>query len=119
MNTDTTYLIGLLATAGGVTIFLRAFPFLFFSKGQSQPRWVLYLGRMVSPAAIAMLVVWSISQSIQNHQSSDLPSLFHGFPPLPGFAEIAAGLLVVLLQRWKRNPLLSIACGTILYMLLI
>ena len=36
-----------------------------------------------------------------------------------GIAELTASVIVVLLQLWRRNPLLSILAGTVVYMLLI
>ena len=36
-----------------------------------------------------------------------------------GLAEIAAAIVVVALQLWKRNPLVSILAGTAVYMTLV
>jgi branched-subunit amino acid transport protein AzlD len=36
-----------------------------------------------------------------------------------GLAEAAAAVVVVSLQLWKRNPLLSILAGTAVYMMLV
>ena len=36
-----------------------------------------------------------------------------------GAAEIIAGAVVIALQIWKRNPLLSILAGTVIYMILV
>ena len=36
-----------------------------------------------------------------------------------GISELAASLTVITLHLWKRNPMLSILCGTILYMVLV
>ena len=106
------YLIALVLVTAGVTFLLRAFPFLAFGRTRSghTPRIVSYLGRMVSPAAIAMLVVYCYCSYFQGHT---LPEMHYGI------AELAAGLVVVLLQLWRRNPLLSILSGTALYMLLV
>ncbi len=58
------------------------------------------------PAAlIGMLVVYCL-------KDVRIVSAPHGLP------EILAGTAVVLLQAWKRNSLLSILAGTLLYMLL-
>ena len=54
------HLVCLTIVTAGVTFLLRAFPFLAFgqTKDGRPPKIVSYLGRMVSPAAIAMLVVY-------------------------------------------------------------
>ena len=106
------YLVCLTIVTAGVTFLLRAFPFLAFgrAKGGHPPKIVSYLGRMVSPAAIAMLVVYCFCSYFKEHS----PAERHY-----GIAELTAGVIVVLLQFWRRNPLLSILAGTIVYMLLI
>ncbi|MBR6371942.1 MAG: AzlD domain-containing protein [Victivallales bacterium] len=106
------YLICLVLVTATVTFLLRAFPFLAFghTKNGHTPQIVSYLGRMVSPAAIAMLVVYCYCSYFQGHT---LPEMHYGI------AELAAGIVVVLLQLWRRNPLLSILAGTALYMLLV
>ena len=105
----TGYLLAVTAVAGGVTILLRALPFLCFGGGKP-PRWVLYLGRRLSPAAIAMLVVYCLVGYARERIPAE-----HAW----GTAEILASLTVVGMQLWKRNPLLSILAGTALYMVLV
>lgn len=109
---QTLYLICLVLVTAGVTFLLRAFPFLAFghTKNGHTPQIVSYLGRMVSPAAIAMLVVYCYCSYFREHTLHEMHY---------GIAELAAGIVVVLLQLWQRNPLLSILAGTALYMLLV
>lgn len=88
------------------TFATRLVPFLFFPKGKEIPRTIQYLGKVLTPAVIGMLVVYCLKQtSIINPP--------HGFPELIAVA-VTAGLHV-----WKRNNLLSIGVGTVLYMILI
>ena len=94
---------------GVVTIALRAFPFVMFSGNRPVPPLIRYIGKMLAPAAIAMLVVYCYCSSYR-----DLSFAEGGW----GIPENAASVAVVLLQLWKRNPLLSIIAGTIIYMLL-
>ena len=61
----------------------------------------------ISPAAIAMLCVYCFCS---HWQSRGVPA---------GGAEFVAGTVVVALQLWKRNPLLSILAGTVIYMILV
>ncbi len=107
---DTMYLWGLLAVTGGVTYLLRAFPFLVFGTGKRPPGVIEYIGKMLSPAAIAMLVVYCFG----TYANERIPA-----EHLWGTAELSAAALVVILQVWKRSPLLSILAGTALYMFLI
>lgn len=103
------YLFAVTAVAGGVTFLLRAFPFLFFGNGKPSP-WVLYLGRRLSPAAIAMLTVYCLAAYARDRVPAE---------HCRGAAEILASFAVVGMQVWKRNPLLSILAGTALYMVLV
>ena len=108
MRTETYFLIMTLI-AGAVTIVLRAFPFIMFNGNRPIPPVINYLGKVLSPAAIAMLVVYCYCSSYR-----DISFAAGGF----GVPELLASLLVIGLQAWRRNPLLSIIAGTVLYMLL-
>ncbi|GEM_PF-203631 len=88
-----------------VVLALRSLPFVIFSKRKPSPLF-LYLGRTVSAAAISMLVVYSISTV----------SGVGAFPV--GVIELlSASAVVVILQYFWKNPLLSIVVGTAVYML--
>ena len=84
----------------------RFVPFLLFSGKKEPPAAVLRLGRALPCAIIGMLVVYCM----KDIQLSLYP---HGLPELIGCAVVA------LLHIWKRNSLLSIGVGTVLYMLLV
>ena len=106
----TTHLLGALALAGILSFLLRAAPFLLFGRGKGPPSVVRYLGRVLAPAVIAMLVAYCFVGYVKGGCLSS---------PLHGGAELAAAALTVALHVWKRNPLLSIAAGTALYMAMI
>lgn len=96
----------LIAVIAAVTLLIRAAPFLLFPADRPTPEWVLYLGRVLPSAVIGMLIVYCL----------------RGVSPMVfpyGLPEGAALLTVVVLHLWKRNTLLSIAGGTVLYMLLV
>ena len=82
----------------------RFLPFLVFR--QKVPPYISYLGRVLPPAIIGMLVIYCL-------KDVRLVSAPFGAP------ELLASLLVVLLQVLKRNSLLSILAGTAAYMLLV
>ena len=95
-----------IAVMAGVTFLTRALPFLLFDRGDHPPRLILYLGRVLPPAIIAMLIVYCLKGV-----TFAAPA---GWAPL-----LIAGLTAVLLHLWKGNDLISIFGSTVLYMLLI
>ena len=98
--------IAAIAVMAVVTFLTRALPFLLFDRGSSPPKLVLYLGRVLPPAIIAMLIIYCLK---------DLSFLSMG-GWVPQLISVAA---VVALHLWKHNNLLSIFGGTILYMVLV
>ena len=102
----TMQIAALVAAMAVVTFLTRALPFLLFGRGGEPPKVVLYLGRFLPPAVIAMLIVYCYRNT--------------SFPDPGGWAPgLIAGLAVVLLHVWKKNNMLSIVGGTILYMILV
>lgn len=96
----------LIAVMAVVTFILRFLPFVLFSKDRQMPSVVVYLGDVLPMAVMGMLVVYCL------RNISLLNSPF-------GMPEMLSCLVVVVLQRWKRNSLISILSGTITYMVLI
>lgn len=94
------------AAAVLVTMLTRFLPFWVFGEKRQTPPIITYLGKVLPCAIIGMLVVYCL----KDISFLDSP---HGIP------ELIAGALVVLLHLWKRNTLLSIAGGTVCYMILI
>ena len=90
--------------SGAVTAFLRFLPFVAFRK--SRPDFILYLGRVLPPAVMAMLTVYCL-------RGTEIFTGSHGIP------EAAACIVVVILHVWKRNTLISITAGTLIYMIMI
>lgn len=98
-------LIIIAAVAG--TIFLtRLIPFLFFPVGKPIPPMIQYLGGVLPPAVIGMLVIYCL-------KAVHVTAYPYGLP------ELLAVVCVILLHIWKRSNLLSIGAGTILYMFLV
>ena len=89
-----------------VTFFTRALPFLLFDRGDHPPKIVLYLGKVLPPAIIAMLIVYCLKGVTFTSLGGWLPTLL-------------AGVTAVLLHVWKGNDLLSIFGATGLYMVLV
>lgn len=88
------------------TAVTRFLPFLLFPAGRPTPKYVQYLGKVLPAAVFGLLVVYSLK---------DLSILTgsHGIP------ELISIVLVIVLHVWKRQMLLSIAGGTVCYMLLV
>ena len=100
------YPLAFIAVMAGVTLLTRALPFLIFDRGKEPPQVILYLGRLLPPAVMAMLVVYCLRGM--------------EFSAAPGWIPQVIGVgAVVLLHKWKHNTLLSIFGGTILYMVLV
>ena len=88
------------------TMTTRFLPFVVFSSKRPTPKYVQYLGKVLSGAIFGLLVVYCLKDvSIINYS--------HGIP------EAIAIVVTVLLHLWKRQMLLSIAGGTVVYMLLV
>lgn len=96
--------IGLCTAATLITRFL---PFAVFqSKKRETPKFIEYLGKALPAAVFGMLVIYCL-------KNVDIMSGTHGLP------ELISILLVIGLHLWKKQMLLSIAGGTICYMLLV
>ena len=88
------------------TMLTRFLPFLLFPAGKPTPKCVRYLGKVLPPAVFGMLVIYCLKNV----------SIFTGSHAIPEMLSIA---LIVALHLWKRQMLLSIAGGTVCYMLLV
>lgn len=88
------------------TMLTRFVPFLIFPEGKPVPKYVQYLGKVLPPAVFGLLIIYCLKNV----------RFFSGSHGIPEFISI---ILVIALHRWKRQMLLSIASGTICYMLLV
>ena len=98
-------IITIAAVAVG-TIITRFVPFIVFREGRPTPKYIQYLGKVLPSAVFALLVVYCL-------KDASFISGNHGLPEIIAIA-VTAGL-----HLWKKQMLLSIAGGTICYMLLI
>lgn len=103
MNVHSVWIV---AVAALVTALIRFAPFLVFRGGRETPAVVLRLGKLLPCAVMAMLVVYCL-------RSVDFLGTSHALP------EIIAAAVIVGLHIWRRNTLLSILAGTVVYMLLV
>ena len=94
----------LVAIMAIVTMLLRFLPFIVFRK--ETPEYISYLGRVLPAALIGMIVIYCL----KDVSFAEAP---HGLP------ELIAAIAVAGLQAWKRNSLVSILAGTVIYMILV
>ncbi len=103
MTLTTGQAIASIAVMAGMTFLTRCLPFLLFDRRGKPPKIVLYLGRVLPPAIIMMLIIYCL-------RNVSFTSGSHGLPELICVAVAAA------LHWWKGNNLLSIFSATALYM---
>lgn len=95
----------IIAVCSVCTFAERLLPFVIFGK-RKVPSAVRYLGRMLPLAVMATLVVYCL-----RHISFADAGLF-----LPQLICVA---VTALLHLWRKNTMLSVVCGTALYMVLV
>lgn len=88
------------------TVLTRFLPFLVFPAGKPTPKYIQYLGKVLPSAVFGLLVIYCLKNV----------SIFYGSHGLPELISIG---IVIGLHLWKKQMLLSIAGGTVCYMLLV
>lgn len=88
------------------TMMTRFLPFLVFREDRETPAFVRFLGKYLPGAVFGMLVIYCV-------RNVDVVAGSHGLPELIAIA-VTTGI-----HLWKRQMLLSIAAGTVSYMLLL
>ena len=96
-------IVAMVALATQIT---RWTPFLVFSGSRKLPRVVEDLGRLLPPAMMGLLVVYSLRNT----------AILSGSR---GLLEAIAVTVTAGLHLWRRSTLLSILAGTAVYMLLV
>ena len=96
-------LIGVCAV---ITALLRFIPFIVFSGKRKTPEIINYLGKVLPFAIMGMLVVFCL-------KGISITAFPYGIPEIISVAAVAG------LHIWKRNTLLSIGIGTVIYILLV
>jgi branched-subunit amino acid transport protein AzlD len=84
----------------------RFLPFIIFPAGKPTPKYIQYLGKVLPAAVFGLLVIYCLKNV----------SIFSGSHGIP---ELIAIAVVIGLHLWKRQMLISIAGGTVCYMLLV
>ena len=88
------------------TVITRFLPFIIFPDGKKTPDYIKYLGEVLPLAVFGLLIVYCLRDV----------SILHGTHGIPELISIA---LTVCIHLWRRKMILSIAAGTVCYMLLV
>lgn len=88
------------------TMLTRFLPFILFPQGKETPKYIQYLGKILPSAVFGLLIIYCL-------KNVSITGGSHGIPELISIA------VVIGFHLFKRNMLLSIAGGTICYMLLV
>lgn len=100
------YIMMVIAVMAMITMLLRFLPFILFDRGGQLPGWISYLGKVLPPAMMSMLLVYCL-------RNINLLEGNHGFPELIGIGA------AIRMHNWKRHTLLSIGVSTLVYMIII
>lgn len=88
------------------TVLTRFLPFLLFPAEKETPKYIRYLGRVLPSAVFGLLVIYCL-------KNVNIVTGSHGIPELLSIGAVVA------LHLWKRQMLLPIAGGTVMYMILV
>ena len=91
---------------GLVTLATRIVPVLIFGRGEKVPDFIVYLGRVVPYTAMGLLIVYCL-------KDVSLLEAPHGLPEGIALAVVSGTYL------WRRNTILSVVVGTVVYMFLV
>ena len=97
------YSVGLISVMALVTFMIRLFPVIVFKK--RTPLWVIYLGQVFPYSIMILLFLYCLKDV--NWLSSN------------GLASLIACMAVVLVHKWRHSTILSVATGTVVYMVLV
>ena len=96
-----------IAVCAAATMLTRFLPFLVFgSRGGRVPEVVEYLGHVLPAAIFGMLIVYCLKSVTPFAGSRGIP-------------EALAIAVTIALHKWKHQTLVSIAGGTVCYVLLV
>lgn len=105
-NSVLLYSISIIFVIAALTFCARLFPYILFGRGNKVPGIVVYLGEVLPPAVMILLIVYCLRNI----------SLFQ-YPY--GFPELISVLLTTILYIFTKNNLIAMISGTLVYMVLI
>lgn len=99
------YTAAVIAAIAVVTWLARGLPYLLFGGKKQIPPIISYLGTVLPPAIMIILVIYCLR---------NIQFTAHHY----GLTELISVGVIAALHLWKRNTILSISAGTFCYMLL-
>lgn len=100
----------LVAVSAVITLLLRAFPFIVFGGKRKMPDRVKRVADLLPAAIMGVLVIYCFKADLLSIPTGLNNSLV---------AAIVATVATVGVHIWRRNTLISIATGTVIYMVLL
>ncbi len=94
------------AIIAGLTMLTRFITFIIFPAGSQPPKAIIYLGSVLPTAAMGLIIVFALRNT---------PVLTYPY----AIPEVIASLSIVIIHYWKRNTILSILVGTVIYMFIV
>lgn len=88
------------------TLIIRFLPFIIIRNSIAERRYIKFLGDMMPYSMIALLVIYCL-------KDVNLIKYPYGIPELISIA------IIIVLHIFKRNVLISIGVGTVIYMFLV
>ena len=88
------------------TLIIRFLPFIIIRKSIAERKYIKFLGDMMPYSMIALLVIYCLKEV-------NLIKYPYGIPELISIA------IIIILHIIKRNVLISIGVGTVIYMFLV
>lgn len=100
------YILVAVVVSALITLGLRAMPFVIFRGSRKMPETILKLGKVLPATIMAVLIVYCMKDSL-----GDVAGI--------GIPKVIAVLMVAGSYKWKHNTFVSIAMGTVIYMVLL
>ena len=104
--TDYRHAMLIMIVMGLMTLATRILPVLIFGRSEKVPDFILYLGKVVPFTAMGLLIVYCLKDVSIFTESHAIP-------------EILALAVVGVSYLWKKNSILSVVAGTLVYMFLV
>lgn len=106
MTTSTSGIILTMVLIAVTTLLCRSIPFIAFGGKRGVPKIVTYLGDVLPAAIMVILVIYCL-------KDVDVKTAYFGLP------ELVTLVLVLGIHIWRKNTVLSVVSGTLIYMVLI
>ena len=106
MNYSTLQLFIFFGVVALGTLLTRALPFLLFPENREIPKYIKYLSDVLPFTIIGMLVIYCLKNVSVVQEPHAIP-------------EAISIAVIVVLHLWKKNTLLSIGGGSLIYMILV